>query len=361
MGDPSFTVFCQGWEASKTKERIAMKNRREFIRNTAAGALILGSSAAVDKLALAAMLDQNAQHAEAAKSKVVVARDAALHNAGGQLDEKRVQELLDRAIAAYTGRDHPVEAWKRIVPVGKVIGLKVNGLGGKGISTHLALVLAVCERLQQAGVKPGEILVWDRNARDIQACGLTISTDPSRVRCYGSDVAGYEEGTATFGTAKNVSFSKILTRECEMVIGLPILKDHRGAGVTFAMKNMYGVVQKPFELHAGGCNPSVADLNCIPTVRDKVRFTIGDAISAVYDGGPGFRPEFLWQPNALIVGEDRVAVDHVAWQIIEAKRAEAGVPTLEAAGRPPRYIATAADGDHRLGTNDTQRMHRMEI
>ena len=79
---------------------------------------------------------------EAGKSKVVVARDAALHGAGAQLDEKRVLALLDRAIAAYTGHDKPVEAWKRIVPVGKVIGLKVNGLGGKGISTHLALVLA---------------------------------------------------------------------------------------------------------------------------------------------------------------------------------------------------------------------------
>jgi hypothetical protein len=56
-----------------------------------------------------------------------------------------------------------------------------------------------------------------------------------------------------------------------------------------------------------------------------------------------------------------VAVDHTAWQMIERKRAEAGVPTLEAAGRLPQYIATAADGNHRLGTNDPQRMHLMEI
>ena len=127
------------------------------------------------------MLDQ---HAADGKSRVVVARDAGAARASGQLDEKRVLDLLDRAIAAYTGREKPVEAWKRIVPVDKVIGLKVNGLGGKGISTHAALVLAVCERLQQAGVKPGNILVWDRNARDLEACGLTINTDPSRVRCY---------------------------------------------------------------------------------------------------------------------------------------------------------------------------------
>ena len=107
------------------------------------------------------------------------------------------------------------------------------------------------------------------------------------------------------------------------------------AGVTFAMKNMYGVVDKPSTLHAGNCNPGVADLNCIPVIREKVRFTIGDAMTSVYDGGPGFHPERLWHPNALIVGEDRVAVDHTAWQMIESKRAEAGMPTskLRAARR----------------------------
>ena len=334
-----------------------MKNRRDFLKTAATGAVLLGSSAAADKLGFAGMLDK---HAEAAKSKVVVAKDPALHGPGGQLDEKHVLDLLDRAIAAYTGRDHPVEAWKRIVPVGKVIGLKTNGLGGRGISTHLALVLAIAERLQQAGVRAGDILVWDRNARDLEACGLTISTDPSRVRCYGSDVAGFEEQPVAFGSA-NVNLAKILTRECDMVLNLPILKDHGMAGVTFSMKNMYGVVQHPSELHAGGCNPGVADLNCIPAVREKVRFTIGDAISSVYNGGPTFHPEYLWQPNALIVGEDRVAVDQTAWQMIERKRAEKRWKTLKADERAPSYIATAADAEHRLGTNDPKKISIVEV
>jgi uncharacterized protein (DUF362 family) len=174
-------------------------------------------------------------------------------------------------------------------------------------------------------------------------------------------VAGYEEQGAAFGSVANAKLAKILTRECAMVIGLPILKDHEMAGVTFAMKNMYGVVERPNELHASGCNPSVADLNCIPAIREKVRFTIGDATSSVYNGGPGFHPEHLWQPNSLIVGEDRVAVDHTAWQMIERKRAEVGMPTLEAANRPPRYITTAADTTHNLGVNDPQRIHLMEV
>ncbi|HXR37990.1 MAG TPA: DUF362 domain-containing protein [Terracidiphilus sp.] len=334
-----------------------MKSRRDFLKTAATGALVLGSSATADKLGLAAALDQQA----AAKSKVVVARDPALHGPTGRLDEKRVLALLDRAIAHYTGRDNPVEAWKRIVPVDKVIGLKTNGLGGKGISSHAVLVMAIAERLQQAGVKPGNIIVWDRNARDLEACGLTISTDPSRVRCYGSDVSGFEEAAVACGAGVGVYLSNILTRQCDMVIGVPILKDHSGAGVTFAMKNMYGVLSRPQDLHSGGCNPGVADLNAVPVIREKVRFTIGDAMTSVYDGGPGFHPERLWQPNALIVGEDRVAIDHTAWQMIERKRAEVGMPTLEAVGRPPRYIATAADANHKLGVNSPERINLVEI
>ena len=48
-----------------------MKSRRDFLKTAATGAMLLGSQS---KLGLAAMLDPR-------KSKVVVARDAALHSA----------------------------------------------------------------------------------------------------------------------------------------------------------------------------------------------------------------------------------------------------------------------------------------
>ena len=335
-----------------------MTSHREFLKEAATGAIILGAQ---KSRGLTHLLDQ---HTDAGKSRVVIARDPALHDPEGQLDEKRVGDLLDRAITTYTGHKRPLDAWKHIVLEGggkeKVIGLKTNGLGGKGISTHAVLVFAIAERLQQAGVKPGNILVWDRNARDLQACGLTINTDPSRIRCFGSDVSGFEDTVENWGSS-HARFSRILTRECAMVINLPILKDHSMSGVTFAMKNMYGVVERPQDLHSGGCNPGVADLNAFPIIRQKIKLTIGDAMTSVYEGGPGFRPEHLWRPNALIVGEDRVAIDHIAWGILEKKRAEVGLKSLEASGRPPRYIATAADAAHALGINDPDRIKVIEI
>ena len=160
-----------------TNGRKAMKSRRDFLKGAATGAMVLGAESSLGFIRAMDHQDENG------KSKVVIARDPLLHGTDGKLDEKRVGDLLDRAIASYTGRKRPVEAWKHIVLEGggkdKVIGLKTNGLGGKGISTHAVLVFAIAERLQQAGVKPGNILIWDRNARDLQACGFTISTDPS--------------------------------------------------------------------------------------------------------------------------------------------------------------------------------------
>jgi uncharacterized protein (DUF362 family) len=332
-----------------------MKSRREFLKEAAAGAVVLGAAGTFDRVGLAQAFEQRAI---TTVSKVVVARDPALEN--GQLDDKRVLELLDRAMAAYTGRDRPAEAWKRIVPRDAVVGLKVNGLGGRGISTHSVLVHAVAERLQQAGVPAGNIVVWDRNGRDLEACGMTIATGSGSVRCFGSDVAGFEDRDEQCGPA-HVRFSRLLTRECGFVISMPILKDHSMSGMTFTMKNMYGVIDRPFLLHASGCNPGVADLNALPIIRQKVRFTIGDALTSVYDGGPGFRPERLWRPSALVMGEDCVAIDTVACQMLERKRSAEGLPTFAAEGRPASYISVAADAKHLLGIDDPKRIKVVEI
>jgi len=48
-----------------------------------------------------------------------------------------------------------------------------------------------------------------------------------------------------------------------------------------------------------------------------------------------------------------VALDSIAWELIDKKRVEAGVGTLKAAGREPGYIAAAAAPERNLGTNDS--------
>ncbi len=292
------------------------------------------------------------------KSKVVIARDAGLRGSAGSLDEARVGKLLDRALLAFFDRNNPLEPWGMLVKKGEVIGLKVNCLGGY-ISTAGPLVLAICERLQQVGIGANEIVIFDRSDRDLEA-GRFHRTEFKRFRVIGNNRAGFEDDLAVYGSVGS-RVTRTLTQTCDVVINLPVLKDHGITGVTMAMKNMYGVIHNPNKYHPNAGDPYIADLNTLPVIRQKVRLTIADATLATYEGGPGYQPQWAWQFNGVIVGRDPVALDTVAWQLIEKKRAAQGMKTLAADGREPKYIATAADAQHRLGTNDPRRIERVEV
>jgi len=325
--------------------------RRDFLKGALSGAVVLGGAG------LAAAAEQADPRA---KSRVIVARDPQLRGTGTTIDSNRMASLLDRAMQSLFDYDHPLEAWRKLVQPGDAVGLKVNALGGRGISTSLQLVEAICERLKQAGIKPADIVVWDRDTDELGHAGFHVAEGGNRVQCFGTDRAGYEEELVSYGSVGSC-LSRILTRRTNVLINLPVLKDHDGAGVTIGLKNMYGVIHNPNKYHPNGCDPYIADLNMLPEIRTRMRLTICDATTVLYDGGPAFKPEHCWRHNGLIVSQDPVALDYIGWQTIERKRAENGLKTLEAEDRAPRYIATAADREHRLGTCDPKRISTVEI
>ena len=295
------------------------------------------------------------------KSRVVIARDLSLRGAGSSPDSKRILNLLDHAVQSFFVCDSPLEAWTRVVRPGEVVGLKVNCLAGRGTaSTNVHLVEAVCERLQQAGIRREQIVIWDRLASDLEDAGFRGASLGRGIRCMGNDEAGYEGELSVFGSAGSL-LSRTLTRTCDVVINLPVLKDHGIAGVSMALKNLFGAIHNPNKYHGNVGDPYVADVYALPPIRQKVRLAICDAITAQYDGGPSYMPQWSWPFNGLIVASDPVALDYVGWQMIEKKRAEKGLPTLKALGREPAWIATAADAQHRLGTNDPKRIDRVEV
>jgi uncharacterized protein (DUF362 family) len=336
-------------------------SRRNFLAQCFTGDAALGAGAAFDS-ALGAAAEPIAV---GAKSRVVVARDPQLRGSGSAVDQGRILALLDRAMVALF--EHSAEAtqekilaaWRRIAGANDTVGLKVNTLGGRGISTNVELVIAVCERLQQAGVKPSRIIVWDRESDEMERAGFHIAVGGNRVQCYGTDRAGYEEELSAWGSVGG-RLSKLLTHS-SVLINLPVLKDHDGAGVTLALKNMYGAIHNPNKYHPNGCNPYVADLNMLSEIRSRMKLVVCDATTAMYEGGPGFKPERSWRANSLLVAQDPVAHDATGWRLIERKRAEMGFKTLEAEGRAPHYISTAADREHRLGHNEPDRIAVVEV
>jgi uncharacterized protein (DUF362 family) len=268
--------------------------------------------------------------------------------------------MLDSAVQTLFDRDDPVEAWKKVVRPGEVVGLKVNCISGRGNSTTVQLVEAVSERLAQAGIAKKDVVIWGRMNDDLERGGFKISYRGKGIRCFGNDALGFEETLASHGSAASL-LCKTLTQVCDCVINLPALKDHGIVGVTAALKNMFGAIHNPNKYHLDIGDPYVADVNMFPEIRSKIRLIVCDATTVQYEGGPSYLPHWTWSYDGLIAGVDPVALDRVGWQLIERKRAEEGIKSLQESGRLPSYIATAADPRHRLGTDDPKRIELVEI
>jgi len=333
-----------------------VSSRRDFLQRTIAGAILVRrpGRAAGTLASLAPAIG-----AAPGKSRVVLARDAALRGSGSSVDSGRLLKLLDRAMQSFYDRDSPLEPWKKLVRPGEVVGLKVNCLAGRGTaSTNVKLVEAIAERLQQAGVR--DIVVWDRLDGDLESVGFRPGSKQAGIRYIGNDSAGYEDELSVFGNVGSL-LSKTLTRTCDAVINLPVLKDHGITGVTLALKNLFGAIHNPNKYHVTVGDPYIADVNMLAPIRQKIRLSICDATTAQYEGGPSYMPQWSWPFNGLLVAQDPVALDYTGWRLIEQKRSELGMKSLEAEKRAPTYIATAADARHRLGTNDPKLIEKVEV
>ncbi|HAK93811.1 MAG TPA: hypothetical protein DCM87_02060 [Planctomycetes bacterium] len=288
--------------------------------------------------------------------RVVAARDANLRGADGAVRPPRLGELLAKALRRLGDAGDARAFWSRLLKPGEKIGLKVNCLAGARLSTTPELVRAVVASLGEAGIPSGDIVVWERTARELKAAGLTART--AGARCAGTDEAGgYETAIATSGEVGSC-LSRILTRDIAVLINIGVLKDHDLAGVSIGMKNLYGVLHNPNKYHDNTCDPYVADAANLPVVRAKLRLTIADGTLAQCHGGPAFSPAHAWEYNGILAGTDPVAVDRVGCEIIERRRKARGLPSLAEAARWPKWLATAAA--YGLGEADLARVKVLE-
>jgi hypothetical protein len=69
-------------------------------------------------------------------------------------------------------------------------------------------------------------------------------------------------------------------------------------------------------------------------LRQKATLHILDGLIGVYEGGPGNwnKTWGTWRHKGLFFATDPVALDHVCWDVLNAKRAEEGWPPVEQMG-----------------------------
>jgi uncharacterized protein (DUF362 family) len=374
-------------------------HRREFIGATAS---ILGASIVSAQEPKAAASPETQKPALGVPGpypgRVIEVRNPALVR-NGQRDRAAIRATLRRGLAALTGVDDPVEAWRVFVQPGEAVGIKVVPNGHPGAPTSHELVLEVIDGLKSAGIRLKDMVVFDRyglefnEARyrdilpdEVTRGGLTpVAWDPGQlaITFEGNDpITGYDRDEyvqlTLVGRGQDPKddrcyrshLGRIVTKRLDKIICLPCIKDHHAAGATGALKNMsHGLVNNVFRSHSNpqGCalNVFIPTVVSHPIIRKKCVLHIMDGTRGVWEGGPfGRNPEWLWDYNALLLATDPVAMDHVEWDIIDAKRKQVGVPGVGAVGRlaadpfkherydirQPQYIAVA--GQVGLGNFD---------
>ena len=298
--------------------------------------------------------------------------------------------MLEEAMRSLTGSASVAEAWRQFVSPDDIVGLKVNPVGGKLLSTSPALVEAVITQLEDAGIPRKNIMIWDRREFQLHEAGFTPERFPDIAirgteckddqgsfhdengRLYSEDridrdwyywadcEESYDEETLPYmvNDGKYSYFSSIVTEEVTKIINIPILKN-AGSTVTLCLKNLaYGAVTNTGRLHKPLWADTCAQVPCFAPLRDKVVLNLVDGMMGCYHGGPGANPQFIIPYHRLLAGTDPVAVDRIGLDIVEKKRIEMKMqekPSPRAAG----FLDMAAG--YQLGVADMESIQRTSI
>lgn len=295
---------------------MARTTRREFLKGAAvAGAAMAGLPGALEKAV-----------AGGGEVKVVMTRDSAVIGRDGQPSAAVLDRMLNKTVAKLTDSASGVEGWKKLFKPDDVVGIKVNCLFGRGVSTRPEVADAIARGLISAGVKPENIIIWDRSTGDLIKCGFKPNKGGAGVQCLADDKDWGE--TIEQGAFKG-RITKIISERVTAIVNAPVLKTHSISGISCCLKNHYGSFDNPGSHHDNNCNPAMADFSAIPMVKNKTRLVVVDAIRPQYDGGPGLRQEAQFDNYALIVSRDPVAADAFGLSIIQRKRKQMGLKPLK--------------------------------
>jgi hypothetical protein len=312
-------------------------------------------------------------------------------SAGGKPIFKATDEMLRKAMLELTGASNVSDAWRMFVSPADRIGLKVNPVAGKLLSTSLEIVMSMTGQLIEAGIPKNQILIWDRREEDLNEVGFK-SVDFNGIAIRGTEVKDksgsffdkegklyseamidkawfywadvetkYDAETLPYmvNEGKFSYFSKLVTQEMDKIINIPVLKN-AGSSVTLSLKNLaYGTITNTGRLHKDLWAETCAEVCAFPPLRDKVVLNIIDGIKGCYQGGPAANPQFITEFKTILAATDPVAIDRIGYEIILKKRIEEKIQKEEnPAGRKFLELASALE----LGISDLAKIdHRRFI
>lgn len=298
------------------------------------------------------------------------------------------RRMVDQVVKSATGETDIARAWKKLVSPKDKIGIKVNTAGGRSFSTRLGVVRAILDGLEQAGVNPKNVIIWDRERTELQDAGFTSKTlgaqvraiDPPRGwdrsapfaapalgRLIWGDLLFIEKNRKTVGKPQTESdqlsstshFSTILTKDVTKIINVPTLSDDAGCGVAAAFYNI-GVRNldnwRRFVTTGMSAADSIPEIYDDPNVGPKVAIHILDGLIAQYAGGPEGNPNYAFPHATIYASTDPVAIDSVAVRNIEAWRKMANLPPI---ARRVEWLKSAQEMG--IGVADSKKINLVSV
>jgi len=207
---------------------------------------------------------------------------------------------------------------RRYVPAGSRVALLPNTQSRHpGTFTNPELVRAAIRMCREAGAKEVNALSW-LPVKFWKATGLdeVLEEEGAGLKISGMEDEFYRKVPLPKGIALKAAYILRKLDEHDILIDMPIIKDHAGNKFTGTMKNLMG-------LNAPSCNrifhkdnwetdrsalehldQCIADLNLAVTPD----LCIVDATTIITTNGP-FGPGKLAKPGRVAAGTDRIAID----------------------------------------------------
>ena len=254
-------------------------------------------------------------------ARVVEVQDEKSISDKGVLDAARVKAMLHAGLKDLTKQDDLVRAWKVLVPdftASTRVGIKISGINWK-VCNSPELIKALIETLtRDLGVSTKNIIVWDKTSWELALAKLTETDLGVKVQGTVSspEGPGYEKTVRTvLGTP--CKLSRILTEMTDITINCGVLKSHDLAGVTGALKNVYGMFEEPGDFHKN-INTAIPELYGLSEVSKSMRLCINEGFLAVASGGP--MGSASHKPGLLLLSVDPVAIDARVLSLINGLR-----------------------------------------
>jgi hypothetical protein len=273
--------------------------------------------------------------------------------ASGNYQPEAIRQMMERGMTELTGAPTWQDAWRTMFEKGDVVAIKMSPVGGAGLCSDISVLHSILDGLNQAGVSDRNIIAFSRYHDELIDCGMNNWLRPG-IRLEAPtpsfnqvqlDMDGYDENhymeMALIKPGENPNdphfrrsyVAKTVTQHANKIINLPVLKHHQSAGITIALKNMsHGCVNNVNRSHLtptlNACGVFIPSVVSLPVFRQKFVLHIVDAVRASYHGGPGGRPQFIWEPKTLYFGTDPVALDKTGWKVIDRKRQQVGMAPI---------------------------------